>query len=447
MTLKLRLNILITILLLLITLMGAVFTVKNARKNVQAEVSSTATLALHMLDAEILGLKTINPEELLQRDSLFHLHGLKNLRHLKIDFYNSAGYLQDSNRVESNIKKDKPPSWFINSMGSVTTELSITKRPVFSGNKLIGNLVITPDISYEVIEKWNETKAILILLGIFFFVVNIVVYFSVSIALRPIDKIISALSDLEYGHFSSRLPQFTLPELSKISEKFNIMATTLQTSIQNNHHLTQQLISLQEDERKNIAQELHDEIGQHLTAIHMDASAIKKAKKLDVVQASACAIDDIVRRMMEIVHTMLQRLRPADLDELGLKLALKELLSSWLERNPHIHADLTITGDFLQLSDTLPIAIYRIVQECLTNIARHANATEISLSIRHQHNQIHIQIRDNGEGFEPSKKMMGFGLAGMQERVEGLTGKFKLQTSINQGVSIMIKLPTTSRRL
>ena len=440
MNLKLRLNLIITILLLIIIIIGTGITIQNARKNIQAEIASTSMLGLHMLDAEIEGLRGIDPDKTTD-GSIFHLKKLENIRHLKIDFFDITGNLTDSNRVKININESHPPSWFIRAMEPVTGKIPVTRRPVFIADLLIGELVITPDISYEIAEEWQETKGILVLLGIFFVMVNIVVYFAVSIALRPIDNILIALTDLESGNFASRLPKFTLPELSSISDKFNIMAETLQSSIESNHDLTQQLIRLQEDERKNLAQELHDEIGQHLTAIHMDASAIKSAKNIDSAQESATAIDAVVRRMMEIVHTMLHRLRPSDLDELGLDTALRELVSVWLERNPNILMDLHISGGFIDLDDALLISIYRIIQEGLTNISRYANANRVTISIEQHHRQINITIYDDGNGFDPSKKIRGFGLAGMKERVEGLDGKFELQTAITKGVTIMIKLP------
>lgn len=440
MNLTLRLNLIITFLLLLIMIIGSVLTIKNARENIQAEIASTATLALHMLDAEISAFS--NKEQVVnQTGSIFQLKDLKDIRHLKIDFFDNDGNLQDSNFVNDSNNRKLPPEWFVNAMGTVTEKLTTTRKIVFISGQRIGELVITPDISYEVAEEWQETKNTLLLFIVFFIVVNIVIFIAVSIALRPIDKIVRALTDLEYGNLSTRLPKFTLPEFSNIGEKFNVMAEALQSSIDSNHQLSQQLMRLQEDERKNLAQELHDEIGQHLTAIHMDASAIKSAKNISTAQASAVAIDAVVRRMMEIVRTMLQRLRHSDLDELGLDAALRELVSTWLERNPEIILDLHISGDFIKLDDAVLISVYRLLQECLTNIARHANARRVTISVEKNVDQIKMVIKDDGYGFDHKLKTNGFGLAGMRERVEGLTGKFVLQTGINKGVTVRIELP------
>ena len=144
---------------------------------------------------------------------------------------------------------------------------------------------------------------------------------------------------------------------------------------------------------------------------------------------------------------MLQRLRPADLDELGLEAALQELTSTWLERQPNTHLDLEVSGDFLNIDETVLISVYRLVQECLTNIARYADAKQLVISVVKKNSNIIMSISDDGNGFDSNLKSNGFGLAGMKERVEGLAGKFELQTALNEGVHIMIELPCSEKRL
>jgi len=285
----------------------------------------------------------------------------------------------------------------------------------------------------------------LLFVGLFFIVVNIMIYYSVGRALRPIDHILAALTDLELGNLTSRLPKFTLPELSRISDKFNVMADTLQESIANNRHLTQQMILVQEDERKNLARELHDEIGQHLTAIHIDASAILRAKTVESSKVSASAIDAVARQMMDIIHDILQRLRPSGLDEFGLEGALADLINGWHQRHQSIEIDYQIRGTFTHLNETILITIYRLIQECLTNIARHAEAKNLVINICRSNELILLSVKDDGNGFDTAIKPAGFGLAGMRERVEGLGGKLVIVTAHNQGTSVTIELPSVSR--
>ena len=444
MNLKLRLTLIITLLLFILTLTGIASSIFKARQSVQVEIASTAILALHMLDAEVLLLGTETGWDKTIRitdRSVFRLQNLTDIRHLKIEYYDTHGRLIDSNRfhIEKNI--DMPPQWYINLVDSVTDHMPVTRRKVYQYGHVIGELVITPDPSSEIIEAWGETKSMLLLFGLFFLIANTVIYFAVGKALQPIETIIAALTKFESGALSSRLPRFALPELSSISDKFNVMAETLERSIANNHHLTQKIIQLQEDERKNLAQELHDEIGQHLTAIHVDAASILKAKTITSMHESARAIDTVSRQMMEIVHTMLHRLRPSGLDELGLKAAIKELIGSWQQRNPDIHIKLDFSGDLSQLDETILLTVYRLIQECLTNIYRHAQAKHVQINIQCKQDELTVSIKDDGQGFEPNQMVHGFGLAGMKERVAALNGKFHIHTAPGQGVHIQVVLP------
>lgn len=444
MNLKLRLNLIITVLLLFVLIAGSFFTFKNARINIQAEVSSTAVLALHMLDAEIahIGLSTnrVNtPSEFGK--SLFHLNSLNSVRHLKIEFFDAKGSLKDSNRQHDKEKNNVTPIWFAHWMDSVTAEMPITKRRVYKEGHVIGELMVTPDPSYEISEIWEDTKGFLRLMGALFIIANILIYWAVSRGLKPIDDVISALTELELGHFSSRLPTFTLPELTCISRKFNTMAKTLEESRENNKHLAKCMISLQEDERKNLARELHDEIGQHLTAIHIDAAAIEKTRQLDTAKLSAKAIDEVVQQMMDIVHSILQRFRPNRLDELGSVAVLQELIDCWKQRNTNVVVTSQISNEFSSVSEQIVITVYRLVQECLTNVTRYANASSVKVLISRQHNQIVLTVNDNGLGFNYSIKPKGFGLLGMRERVEGLSGSFEIITAPGKGTQVEVALP------
>ncbi|NOQ94489.1 MAG: sensor histidine kinase [Methylophaga sp.] len=443
MNLKLRINLIITVLLFLTLIIGGgIFTIKNARGNVQAEIASTAILALHMLDSEILYYSSVYGRVIpagVGEGSIFQLNKLVDVRHLKIDFYDSYGGLRDTN--QSTQLEELPPAWFMTMMDTVTGEMPATKRQVYGHGQVVGELVITPDPSYEIAEVWEEIQGMLMFVGLFFIVVNILIYYSVGRALRPIDNILAALTELELGNLASRLPPFTLPELSRISDKFNVMAKTLEDSIANNRHLTQQLIQVQEDERKSLARELHDEIGQHLTAIHVDASAILKAKTVEASKESASAIDTVARQMMDIIHHILQRLRPSGLDELGLEAALAELINGWHHRHQYSEVDYQIYGTFNDLDETVLITIYRLIQECLTNIARHAEATKVVINIRRNDKKVVLSVKDDGNGFDASIKPTGFGLAGMKERVDILTGTFEVVSALRQGVSVTIELP------
>ena len=463
MSLQLKLNLMITCLLLVLLSVSAIFVVKNASEDVRAEVASTANLALHLLDAEILHYSSdfgwINSDGY---DSIFKLKSLDNIRHLKIDFYDINGKLRETNRVKRQaLDGNAPPQWFVNAMSLTGSELQKQTRNIILSGRYVGEMVVTPDPSYEIAEVWDDTIGLLGLAAVFFVLINVLVYLAVKYTFKPVDRILEALTQIEQGQFSSRLPDFKPVELHAIGQKFNAMADTLQSSTQNNHRLTQQIIRLQEDERKSLARDIHDEIGQYLTAIHVDASAILNGRKLSVAKESARAISSVTRQMMDMVHEILQRLRPRALDELGLSLALGELVHHWRQRCRNVNIIQNIASNIDPIDEAVSITAYRVVQECLTNIAKHANARRVTISVKQDKQFLYLHIEDDGVGFDPTVTAEGFGLAGLNERIQGLMGEMKIESSkrygtgnpdvanqetvtqlaISQGTRIMIKLP------
>lgn len=440
MNLRFRLNLIVTIILLVIVLLGAMTTVHNARENVRAEVDSTMDLALHMLEAELNHFKRTGLMSADEDMSLFNLGRLSGVRHLRIEFYDSHGFLVETNQVDDAHDENDPPSWFVSQMQAGLDNMTLKSLPVSINNREIGKLVISPEPGNEISEAWQETKTMLELIALFFVSVNVVVYIAVGLSLKPIDNIIDALTDIEAGHLDRRLPVFNLPEMASISHKFNGMASALQISTRNNHRLTQQIIRLQEAERKTIAHELHDEIGQHLTAIHVDASVIKSCQDLACAKRSAVAIDEVARQVMDIIRTMLHRLRPGGLDEIGFLAAVQDLVNNWQQRHKNIEVLTYIEGDFSDLDENEQLTLYRVLQECLTNISRHANAKLVEISLLESGKERLLIVKDDGQGFELGRHPQRFGLAGMHERVDSIGGKLNITSQYQQGVTVQVTL-------
>ena len=446
-SLQFKLNLIITLLLLGLLLTWAVSVVKNAREDVLAEVQSTSNLVMHLLDAEIahymtdFGWLQHNQQEGIQ---IFRLEELKNIRHLKVDFYDNNGRLRESNRsTRLTHSGEDPPKWFVKLL-DISSVLNEPKRKnIILNGRFIGELVITPDPSFELREIWDDTSGLLAIVSLFGLSVLLFVYWTVRATFKPVKQIIHGLNQIERGEYQSRLPGFEQVELSEISDKFNSMASTLEQSIRNNHRLTQQIIHLQEEERKKLARDLHDEIGQYLTAVHVDASALVAAKKLSSARESAQAIAQITRQMMVTIQDILSRLRPRVLDELGLSLALAELIHHWRDRNRGIMVVNQISNHLSQPDEALSVTVYRILQECLTNISKHAAATRVTIEVRETDNGLYLMVEDDGRGFDPQLQTRGYGLAGMQERVEGLMGRMHIQTAPGQGTRIEIHFQMT----
>ncbi|PVV26503.1 MAG: histidine kinase [gamma proteobacterium symbiont of Ctena orbiculata] len=440
MNLRFRLNLIVTLVLLIILAISAIQAVSNARQNVRAELESAMVFAMHMLAAELRHIHQSGEFE-QQQSALFKLDQLANVRHLQIAFYDLENNLIESNEVTVQQGIETTPDWFKELMNTALQDIPTKRLPVNTNTIKLGELVVSPEPNSEISEAWHETKMLLAMISLVFLAVNIMVYLAVTHALRPISHITKALSDIESGQLETRLPIFKLPEMASISQKFNTMAATMQNSIRNNQRLTQRMIRLQETERKSLAQELHDEIGQHLTAIHIDASVIRQSTDLTSSVKSAQAIDEVACHMMVILRSMLKRLRPGGLDELSFVDALQELVNSWQQRHTGIDLKYQIQNKFCPDDEAIQLTLYRVLQECLTNISRHASATKVSVALTESKTTYSLEVADNGRGFDLLQQRSSFGISGMLQRVESVNGEMDIYTKPGAGATIKVSIP------
>jgi len=228
--------------------------------------------------------------------------------------------------------------------------------------------------------------------------------------------------------------------------------------LRKNRELTNQLFSVQERELKSIARELHDELGQSLTAIRTDATMVAnysrgRADRDSQISRYANSIIDLTDNILDVINTMQRRLRPPALDALGLTEALTSLVDAWGRRHPRIRCELRLAGDLASLGEPLNITLYRIVQECLTNVARHSCASRVDVSVlrdTHKSRQglwedsVRAVVEDNGKGVDIQRALVdagNFGLFGIRERVEGLGGELGLESSPGSGLRVDALLP------
>ncbi|HHJ15336.1 MAG TPA: PAS domain S-box protein [Gammaproteobacteria bacterium] len=219
------------------------------------------------------------------------------------------------------------------------------------------------------------------------------------------------------------------------------------TLLEGNRFLIHKSLAVQEEERRNLARELHDELGQCMTAIQADAENIRdlSASSNTRIETSASAILSVSARIYDVVHSMMQRLRPSVLDDLGLVAALEEEISAWQARHPDIDFSFTNAGDLSALGEAINISIYRIVQESLTNISKHADAGRVSIRMAVQQQDgkpcVVLAIEDNGRGMDPALRSRGLGLIGMRERIQALHGSLDIQSSPGKGLRIDAVIP------
>lgn len=261
--------------------------------------------------------------------------------------------------------------------------------------------------------------------------------------LAPFRIILRGIERLQRGEFSTRLPHLHVAEFDRLSTALNDTAATLQEAQETRTELTRRLFTVQESERRALARELHDEFGQCLTATRAMAAAI--AQSGDSTAQDGARIAEISGQMMDSLRAELSRLRPPDLDDLGLRPALERLVADWRNRVPAVRFTLELTGDIDAVPDELALSLYRIAQECVTNSVRHGSPKTIALRIEVADAIVLTAIDDgsarhDGAGHHEGSSGDGHGLLGIHERVDALGGSFNL-APVEGGMRATATLP------
>ena len=221
----------------------------------------------------------------------------------------------------------------------------------------------------------------------------------------------------------------------------------LEQLLAENRRLVQQSLTLQESERKALARELHDELGQYLNAVKLDAVGILSDRTASAQsRQAASAIIRHVDHISEVVRERIGKLRPTGLDELGLEAALEHCVASWRQRLPHIEFHISFEGDLDHVNEPVALTLYRLVQEGLTNVSRHSRARRVDICIRRTQDatgadEIMFRIDDDGCGANLSGTVAGLGLIGMRERVEMLGGRLEIATAPGRGFQVRAAVP------
>lgn len=266
---------------------------------------------------------------------------------------------------------------------------------------------------------------------------------------RPILELVRATRAVASGDFSPRVARWADDEIGDLADAFNAMTVELAHTDEirrEREHLRRQLlekvITTQEDERRRIARELHDSASQNLTSLIVGLKNIEAICDDPRLRAQVDELRDVTAQTLDEVHDISTRLRPRILDDLGLAAALEHLTHEWQARYK-LPVDLAIHIGRERLPGVMETAIYRIVQESLTNAARHANARSISVLVERRAGAVVAVIEDDGSGFD-SASITGdrhLGLVGMRERAELLGGNLTIESALGKGTSIFVQIP------
>jgi two-component system sensor histidine kinase UhpB len=431
MSLKLRLILIVNFLLFVAIFIGffsVVFTSKNA---VRSEIESSLKLAEFSIKTGIQK----NPDLYLFQDNLLGLKDLDQIRHLSIQLLDSNGSVIDENKNLNT--KVHIPAWFQNVLDIYPKDLKTMDFPLMQFGDQIGAVKVIPNPVYEYDEIWQQFKNGLIIAVVFFVFVNLSIFFLFEKIISPISQLIQGFRNLEQGSYKNIKENFGISELDILRVKLNQLTVKLKKNDERIHELNQKLITIQEQEKKEISRDLHDEIGQSLAAIQVQAAAIKTSKKPNT---QADLIISTTKDLMQQTRNLIKRLSLSIIDDLGIEDALVDLIKNWSRRtackNINVNIDLPNARIFkTQLNETM----YRLTQEALTNISKHSRPKEVLISIKRNDNVIHLSFMNNGI-LKRTKNTDGIGMLGMQERVKNLSGSFK--QSIHKGFyKVEIGLP------
>ncbi|QIO32598.1 histidine kinase [Bradyrhizobium sp. 1(2017)] len=442
-----RINLLLALLLALGLAVNIGRQVAEAGPRVQAEDQSVIRLAREFIEMIVADLNEApDPDAKLNQIA----RDLSRLRHVSIALHDAGGRPLTPPRTGADAETRGPPAWFV---GLVHPEQTAVSVPVSIQGKP-GSLVITSHPTDEIAEIWDSIVTQLEVGSVVAVVLFLLMTNVVGRALAPLQSLAETMGKIEGGHYDARVTPGGAPELAAICGKLNHLAAALGEAVEDKRRLAERAVSLQDVERKEIARELHDEFGPYLFSLRAHASALAKladgrAPSAEAVRKHGSALLEQINALQQFTRRVLERLRPVGLAELGLRQALESLWRLWRESHPEVAIETSISPALGTTGETADLTIYRIVQEALTNVFRHAGATSVNVVIEPAGQQgrdgrvcARVRISDNGRGMEPGQKL-GFGLVGMRERILALGGTLNV-VSGEGGLTVEALVPTAA---
>ena len=434
-------------------LLSILLAVVDARSRVEVEVTSSMELAQQLVkdmvkrlasDGQMTELLDVMPEQ------------LKYVRHARILVTDGHGELvqvaPDRSADRSFVvHPERAPQWFADLVGPTvgTREVRVVLR-----ENTMGTIVIVGEPRDELGEVWEEvSRRAVIWLGISA-VMLALLYVVLGRLLNPLISLAGGMHELEDGHYGTRLPEPPVRELAAIAGRFNLLAGALEKARAENSRLYRNLIALQEDERRQVANELHDEAGPCLFGITANVSSIGRlAEQAAVAQTNPIKmrveeILTVVSRLKTINRDLLRRLRPVELGSIPLEELIVSLVAGFERRHPDMTFSVATSSLARGYGEAVDLTLFRCVQEALTNAMQHGGASRVRIDIREEPDitddqsarRLHLLVHDNGKGFVAGATL-GIGLTAMRERVRGIDGTSSIDSSPERGTTISVTVP------
>jgi two-component system sensor histidine kinase UhpB len=443
---SLRVKIQLIVVLLTLLFIAAVLTLQYRafKESVNEEVVAANRVAAQLLNRTAWLYAAQGTPAMLA-----FLQGVGRIRSNEVMLFDDAG--QELYRSPPSPYKAgrNAPEWFVDVIAPRMSEQAIAFPD--------GKLVVRSNASRAALDAWDyfiglATGALLLLL-----VINALVFWLVGRAVQPFAQIVDALKQLESGRFDVSLPALNGIEANTIGAAFNRMVGVLgtqletekralraETQLSDSRELARWVDHHIEQERRMIARELHDELGQSVTAMRSMALSVAQRVRAHDAQAEAAArtIADEASRLYDAMHGLIPRLAPLVLDHFGLADALNDLAARTRQAYAGVQVDVDIGLGDTPLGSDAALALYRAAQEGITNALRHGQATRLSLSLRASGDKVSFELVDDGQGLSANwaDRPGHHGLTWLRERVESLGGEFTLEPLLPRGVRLRARL-------
>ena len=452
MSLRLQINLIITALMVIFSASLIGLQLANTRRAVHDEVLGANLVAVQLLSrmnwgdgsGGSVGIEGVTT----------YLRRLGRIRANEVTLHGADGTLLYRSPPSAYKVDRQAPQWYAR-MVSFPLDPRVILLPA-------GRITLQPDPSRATLDGWDDLRPMLWMVLAGFVLANTLVFALIGRATKPLRLVVRGLRQMEAGAYDTRLSDFSGLEGRQISHAFNAMAQSVQggalarqqareaaQALAENRELTQLIQARIEQERGAIARELHDELGQQVTAIKSAGLVIaRKAAGQDaLIEESARLVLTCADQIYDDVHRLISQLRPLALDHFGLRDALQDLLGDWRMRHPGTDLTLALNGELDGLDDGFSTAVYRIVQESVNNALRHAHASRIDVSVQTSAKSLQLEVIDNGVGQVDQFHTPGhFGVLGMRERAQALGGNFNLEQIEPSGVRVRVVLPLNGKQ-
>lgn len=374
---------------------------------------------------------SLNPEQTL--DAFVRGLGTSDA----IRFERKEGLSKPAADADTGNLTSRVPHWFVALLGMPDVSAAF---PIQLNGEPVGAIIFLPDISAAVREKWIGFLALVSISIAVLALTGGLAHLATRSAERSLMDLREGLTLMRRGNYLTPIKPSGPPELRQSGEEANELAKTLGELSEDNRRLLHKIVSLQDDERQEVARDLHDELGPLLFGVRANTVAlierlparnVTARKSADLVLKSVEALQDANRRILD-------RLRPLYIQELGLEQSVRTIIQHAQSQSPHLRvtADLDHRLDGVQGAHAQ--TVYRVIQEAVTNVLKHADAQLMEVKAAVNNMEIVIEVADNGRGFED--QVFGRGLIGMQERVRALDGTLDVLRSGGRS-KIQCRLP------